>query len=207
MDIREYLRAYRVIQDSGVLKPPCPRCGGEMENDNGENALSRHWDVYICSDCGREEALADIIEEEKPVEEWYAVRLLATSSEIPRKQNGYELDIVNKLEITDEDIDVILSMALEGGITHWCSKVEVVGEYLGKYTSDQISRGGILILHDMEDGKRYELTREKLLSGLQKYLQEHSAVICGQGIDTGEIDALEADRIVQLALFEEVIYG
>ena len=83
--------------------------------------------MYICSDCGREEALADIIEEEKPVEEWYAVRLLATSSEIPRKQNGYELDIVNKLEITDEDIDVILSMALEGGIIHWCSKVEVVG--------------------------------------------------------------------------------
>ena len=193
MDIREYLRAYRVIQNSGVLKPPCPRCGGEMENDNGENALSRHWDVYICSDCGREEALA--------------VRLPASSSEIPRKQNGYELDIVNKLEITDEDIDVILSMALDGGITHWYSKVEVVGEYLGKYTSDQISRGGILILHDMEDGKRYELTREKLLSGLQKYLQEHSAVICGQGIDTGEIDALEADRIVQLALFEEVIYG
>ena len=32
-------------------------------------------------------------------------------------------------------------------------------------------------------------------------------MICGQGIDTGEIDALEADRIVQLALFEEVIYG
>lgn len=78
------------------------------------------------------------------MEEWYAVRLLASSSEIPRKQNGYELDIVNKLEITDEDIDVILSMALDGGITHWYSKVEVVGEYLGKYTSDQISRGELI---------------------------------------------------------------
>lgn len=42
--------------------PPllCPRCGQKKLNlKMVKNALSRHEDIYICSSCGTEEALAD----------------------------------------------------------------------------------------------------------------------------------------------------
>ncbi len=44
--------------------------------------------------------------------------------------------------LTQEDIDDIMAGALEGGITYWCSKAEVAGEYLGEYGHEQIARGG-----------------------------------------------------------------
>ena len=76
------------------------------------------------------------------------------------------------VRVRNEDIDDIMVSALEGGINYWCRKAEVKGGYLGEYASDQISRGGELILHDTED-----------------------------------IDAEDADCIIQYALFGDVIYG
>ena len=40
---------------------PCPRCGHDrMDSQNPvRNALSRYADVYICDECGTEEAMAD----------------------------------------------------------------------------------------------------------------------------------------------------
>ena len=43
-----------------------------------------------------------------------------------------------------------MATALDGGITYWCNKAEVIGGYLGEYASDQISRGGKLKLYDYE---------------------------------------------------------
>ena len=56
--------------------------------------------------------------------------------------------------------------ALEGGINYWCCKAEVVGEYLGEYASEQISRGGELKLYDAEEDEVYTLTLDKLLKGI-----------------------------------------
>ena len=54
-----------------------------------------------------------------------------------------KMNLKMDVTINQRDIDDIMSIALEGGITYWCSYVEVVGgEYLGEYASDQISRGG-----------------------------------------------------------------
>ena len=65
--------------------------------------------------------------------------------------------------ISDEDIDEIMSAALAGGITYWCGRAKVVGEYLGEYASEQISRGGVLKLYDIEEPKAvYELTLDWL---------------------------------------------
>ena len=47
-----------------------------------------------------------------------------------------ELEVV----VTQEDIDDIMAGALEGGINYWCGEAEVVGNYLGEYASEQISR-------------------------------------------------------------------
>lgn len=109
-----------------------------------------------------------------------------------------------------EDIDDIMVTALEGGITYWCGKAEVVGGYLGKYASEQISRGGTLRLHDAESSDVWDLTRDKFIEGFKRWLEDGSSetgVLIGDEVDTSAIDAECADAIVQFALFGEVTFG
>lgn len=119
-----------------------------------------------------------------------------------------------EIEITNQDIDDIVCTALEGGINYWCGRCEVVGDYLGEYASDQISRGGSLILYDFEDGGEYVLTPDNFMNGITKYLKEFNGrneycvnIIDHNQIDTCCVDAIVADVIIQLALFDNVIYG
>ena len=56
------------------------------------------------------------------------------------------IEVVRNVTVTERDIDDIMSCALDGGICYWCKEANVVGEYLGEYASDQISRGGKLEL-------------------------------------------------------------
>ena len=79
-----------------------------------------------------------------------------------------ELEVI----VTQEDIDDIMAGALEGGINYWCGKAEVAGDYLGEYASEQISRGGQLLLHDFEEDKTYTLDKEKFLKGLKMYFEK-----------------------------------
>lgn len=123
----------------------------------------------------------------------------------------YKINIATELTVTQEDIDDIMCTALEGGINYWCRKAKVVGEYLGEYGSEQIARGGKLILDDMVEDQEYELTREDILKGI-KMAVEHGYYkdygwCDGHYLDTCNVDANVADVIVQLALFEDVIYG
>ena len=121
------------------------------------------------------------------------------------------LDVSKHIKVTEEDIDNIMASALEGGICYWCCCAEVVGEYLGEFASEQISRGGILKLHDSEEDEVYELTRDKLLKGIKKAYEDNYYVeyewCNGKELDCCQIDAEVADAIVQLALFDDVIYG
>ena len=117
------------------------------------------------------------------------------------------------VELTDNDIDDIMSTALEGGITYWCDEARVVGDYLGEYASDQISKGGQLILCDYESEEEHLLTKEKFIEGFKKCLDEDNCPNFLEQIDkklvvdTCYIDAEIADMIIQLALFGEVVYG
>lgn len=122
----------------------------------------------------------------------------------------FDIEIKMNVKLTEEDIDDIMCAALEGGISYWCRKAEVVGEYLGDYASDQISRGGTLKLYDSEDDEVYELTLEKLLHGFELWViggYDTYGAVSNEEVDTGEIDAEKADQICQLALFDEIIYG
>ena len=122
----------------------------------------------------------------------------------------FDVEIKMNVKLTQEDIDDIVCAALEGGISYWCRKAEVVGEYLGDYASEQISRGGMLRLYDAEEDDVYELTLEKLLHGFELWViggyDTYGAVSNGE-VDCCEIDADKADQIVQLALFDEIVYG
>lgn len=112
------------------------------------------------------------------------------------------------VNLTMQDIDDIMCLALEGGITYWCCEAEVVGEYLGEYAHEQISRNGTLLLHYSEEDKEYQFTLEHFVQGFRLYLEQgcHIAVE-DSAIDTGDLDANDADCIVQFGLFGEVLYG
>ena len=116
-----------------------------------------------------------------------------------------------ELNVTDEDIDDIMCSALEGSITYWCDCAKVVGDYLGEYASEQISRGGELKLHDAEEGKWYTLTLDKLLDGIKLAIMDGCYAdyewAIGGNLDCCQIDACVADCIVQYALFGEVVFG
>ena len=119
-----------------------------------------------------------------------------------------------KMDITvkQRDIDTIMAIALDYGVTYWCDRAEVIGEkYLGVYASDQISRGGDIRLYDAEEDKQYILTLEKFLKGLETFITvdrgEHEIIDRHGKINLRKVDGEIADQIVQFALFGEVIFG
>lgn len=130
-----------------------------------------------------------------------------------KNKNKEIMNIELKVVVNDEDIDDIMAGALEGGINYWCDEAKVVGNYLGEYASEQISRGGQLKLHDFEEEEDYILDKEKFLKGLKMYLEKpHPYDILEEIdnkliIDTCNTDATVCDMIIQYALFDDVIYG
>jgi hypothetical protein len=120
----------------------------------------------------------------------------------------FRVSISLDVDLSQQDIDDIMVAALEGGINYWCREAEVVGEYLGEYASDQISRSGSLILHDAESSDKWELTRDKFLNGVKLYFEHGCEVpVEDNAIDTCGIDACAADSIVQYALFGKLVFG
>ena len=116
-----------------------------------------------------------------------------------------ELDV----QISNEDIDCIMALALSDGITDWCSQAKVVGGVrLGEYNSDQISRGGALQLYDAEGFERpWVLDRDKFIAGFAKFLGRGGApCVEGDRIDVCMLDSDSADVIIQYALFGELVF-
>ena len=122
--------------------------------------------------------------------------------------NTFELHADLKFSVSRQDIDDIVSAALDY-ISYWCREAEVVGgKYVGEYASDQISRGGSLMLYDAETDEKWELTLEKLLTGIKMYVENGgSSCVWDEAIDTSTIDGLAADCIVQYGLFGELVFG
>lgn len=126
------------------------------------------------------------------------------------QETGFPISYEVKIVVTSENIDDIMVAALEGGINYWCKKAEVVGEYLGEYASEQISRGGVLLLHDAESEDTWTLTRHDFLQGLRLWLMNGMDVdhgVCEGEFDSSVIDSVQADCIIQYALFGKVVFG
>lgn len=125
-------------------------------------------------------------------------------------ERGYFISYETTVNLTTRDIDDIMAAALEGGITYWCRKAEVVGEYRGEYASEQISRGGKLVLYDAESSDTWTLTRDKLLEGVKLWLTNGMDIdhgVCEGKLDTSVIDSAQADCIIQYAIFGRVVFG
>lgn len=121
----------------------------------------------------------------------------------------YALSVIREVHVTSRDIDDIMVMALDS-IGYWCDRIEVLGEQLGRYASDQISRGGSIILHDAESGDKWELTLDKFLHGVELALEQGVGI--GLEVTEGllyicDFDEYVTDVIVQLALFGKVVFS
>lgn len=136
------------------------------------------------------------------------------SIEEQRNSGVHEVVAEIKATLTTQDIDDIMVSALEGGVTScWCGDAEVVEEKrVAEWGHEQIARGGVLVLHDIEDpDEKWELNLEKFLKGFKLWIEnggdEYGAVQKSGTVDCGEIDAECADAIVQYALFGELTFG
>lgn len=129
-----------------------------------------------------------------------------------------ELEVTVKLE----DIDDIICTALEGGIGYWAcldnSTVDFKNapeeETISETTSRLLREGKVVTLIDEEEDKRHELTLDKLLAGLKKYMENpkspYEIIDHERGenlIDCCMVDANVADMIIQYAIFGEVIFA
>jgi len=112
-----------------------------------------------------------------------------------------------EVTVTEEQMSDIMVTALEGGINYWCGKVIVMDYKLqeGEYKSDVIGKGGVLKLYDAESDDTWDLTQEKLLNGIKKYMVEEGFVSMEELIDNHDADV--ADKIVQYALFNEQVFA
>lgn len=128
------------------------------------------------------------------------------------KNPAFEVSVTLNIQLTEEDIDDIMVSALEGGINYWCCEAEVVEERrVADWGHEQIARGGELILHDAESDDKWELNLEKFLNGIKLWIKNgyayESGAIKDGHIDCFQIDAIQADNIVQFALFGEIVFG
>lgn len=125
----------------------------------------------------------------------------------------YNIKAERKVTLTTQDIDDIMVGALEGGINYWCSEAEVIEEKrVADWGHEQIARGGVLVIHDIEDpDETWELDLEKFLNGFKLWFEnggdEYGAVQKDGTVDCCQIDAACADEIVQYALFGELTFG
>lgn len=118
--------------------------------------------------------------------------------------------------VTGEDIDVIMSAAIGGGgIFHWCDGVRTKRFLRGESISECLSNGDSLYLHEFE-GKEHELTINKLMTGIRMCIEDPDIpydiididIESGKDVlDTGMIDAVVADIIIQYALFGELRFS
>lgn len=116
------------------------------------------------------------------------------------------LDVTLTLSLNPKVVDDILTTAFEGGINYWCGKVTFapgVNPPKGTYASEALTKGCDLILYDAEEPELWTLTLEKMLSGIKLYCEKRNTLITDDSI----LDAEEADVVVQLALFGEVVFG
>ena len=109
------------------------------------------------------------------------------------------------MKLTSEQINDAIVTALEGGINYWCDRARIHSGYVNdvmpnEYLSDVFTRGIPIILE--VDAEEYTLSSSMLNVSYSKYLSE-----IGRVYDPNNADAVDADCLVQLAIFGDVKYG
>ena len=123
------------------------------------------------------------------------------------------------IKVTEEDIEDIMCTALEGGINYWADYDRNDTEYLPYIESSDepfselctkiLLSGGWVWLID-EDRNYQWLTLDILLNGIRRWIEggyDMYGAVDGDELDCGSIDSECADCIIQITLFNDVVYG
>ncbi|MHB8927812.1 MAG: hypothetical protein ACYC9Q_09185 [Bacillota bacterium] len=107
----------------------------------------------------------------------------------------FEVEVTRKVTLTQQDIDDLMTTALEGGIDYWCRKAMALTPLSegAEWLSEVIRRGGTVRLVTVERENK-DIDLPKFPEGFKKWLEE------GGSEDPADIDADCADQIVQLAV-------
>ena len=123
-----------------------------------------------------------------------------------------------ELEFNEAWLESVVCSALEGGIDYWiddgfqCSEIRNKKAEKGMLLVDRIAKGySELLIRDEEDvikeGTVWSLNRDTFARGFERYIKwcvNKGTMLC---TDSSDIDADVADIIVQLGLFNEIIFG
>lgn len=134
----------------------------------------------------------------------------------------FSLSIETKIVLTEEDITDIVIEGLEHGIGYWSILDNTGKEYeeapedepVAITTAKLLLSGKSVLFEDIEDeNEKWELTLEKLLAGIQMYLNTPQGKGCLEGdleecvVNTCMVDADTADAMFQYALFGDIVFG
>lgn len=105
-------------------------------------------------------------------------------------------------------IEDVLTGAFEGGSNYWISSIYPIDEKSGNvYRSTDVAVGDGVTIFNCEEDLTHELRQKDFIEGYRKYIAH--CLLMGRACYTnaGDIDALEADMILQFAVFGEVRYS
>ena len=133
-------------------------------------------------------------------------------------------DFRTKEHVLDEaGVKDILCTALEGGIGYWACLLNDDPDWVAardklkaatgekpcydEVAYEVLSTGHSIFFEDAEDDEeKYELTWVGLMEGLRLF-EEMRGKSLYYLIEDGDFDADDADAIIQLAIFKEIIFG
>lgn len=119
--------------------------------------------------------------------------------------------IVLHSEVEIQDMVDLMITALEGGINYWIEGTKVLKRAGKKEDFKNVKRASEVIAHGGElsvkvlDDEPETLTREKFLKGLETVMLEDGNATVSELVDNHDADTV--DRIIQHALFGEIVFG
>ena len=118
-------------------------------------------------------------------------------------------------QISDELIEFILCGAFEGGSTYWATNVSCkdkedmkkVGGYKSDYLTRTKKKDAVMYIHTIDDDKQ-PITKKSIIDALQKMDDPENGCTKALGRILDETyDSGDADLVLQMACFGEVVYG
>jgi pectate lyase len=130
------------------------------------------------------------------------------------------MQVIHEVDLDNEFFEDIICTMFEGGSNYWIDHIEFQsgkdkpkGTPVSTWIADVLNKGGTITIFIRESDEKIVLVKNMLIEGLDKWAmnyQDHVSVITENGrctIDAGNIDADDADIILQFALFDDVVFG
>jgi len=121
------------------------------------------------------------------------------------------------VELDDEFFDDLICTMFEGGSNYWINYIDIHhpdgnkprGVPNSTWATEALRKDGSVSIYSLDDKVNYQLTEQKLIAGVQMWVDKYpdKVSIVHNIIDSGDIDANEADSILQYALFKELVFG